>query len=177
MGAYYLASNNKNLLDIKELHFLKLMEHGYFYDHYVGSVLNMYRDNPQPLVWLCDYYCSDDEEYDPNIKTWNELETAIIPRIISESGLRSIFKNFYILNHTQKLFIDTQKLLTLYKQQGKDSLIIHPIPILTNSNKSSMGGGDYHREDSRRGTWRMNIIELKLAVPNGYTDVTENMLF
>ena len=177
MGAYYMASDNKNMLDIKGSHYLKLMEHSYFYNNYVGSVLRVYYNNPQPLVWLCDYYSPDDEEYIPDIKTWDDLEKKIIPNIKKIKVLDSIFEDFYILNHTQKLFINPKKLIELYKREGQEDFFIHPIPILTNSNEGAMGGGDYFCEDSRRSLWRMNIIEIKKTVPEDYRDVTEDSLF
>lgn len=181
MGAYYLASNNEYILDIEKSHFLKLMEHSYFYNDYVGSVLNEYVDNAQPLIWLCDYYSPDDDisgDYNPNIKTWEELERKIIANIANTNHkLYEIFENYYILNHTQKLFIDQRRLLDLYEAKGQKEYLIHPIPILTNSNTRSMGGGDYHPSDSRRGLWRGNTVELKKAVPSGYTDITDYCMF
>ncbi len=176
MGAYYMASNNEYMYDFKDGHFLKLMEHSYFYNDYVGGVLREYIDNPQPLVWLCDYYSSEDKEYSPDIKTWDEISKKIIPDI-EVKEMRIIFEDFYILNHTQKLFIDQRKLIKLYKAEGQKDFFIHPIPILTNSNNSAMGGGDYYCEDSRRSLWRMNIIEIKKTIPEGYVDVTEDSLF
>ncbi|MCK5133651.1 MAG: hypothetical protein KAR40_16040 [Candidatus Sabulitectum sp.] len=85
-------------------------------------------------------------------------------------------KNCIVLNHTKKCYINLDQL----HLKDKEGWGIHPLPILCNSDKSSLGGGDYHPEDSRRATWCGDLIETRYKIPSKnlkYEDVTEDVWF
>ncbi len=73
--------------------------------------------------------------------------------------------------------IDVKELFKFYGKQAKDEWYIHPIPLLCNSDTQSLGGGDYHPEDSRRATWCEDIISTSRHREPEYQDVTEDVLF
>lgn len=164
MGAYYMATINNTMYDTHSRgNGLKLMEHSYINNNYCNHIMNELKENPQPLVWLCDYH-----EPDEQCKfVWDDLEE-------DESETCNSEFTPIIINHSKGLYIDLAKL------ESDEDLIIHPIPLLCNSEKHSMGGGDYHPEDSRRGTWCLDDISTADTLPDhlsDFLDVTEDCRF
>ena len=176
MGAYYQAVINKRKrystwTTTKDGS--KLMEHSYMFNGYVNSVLNMMGDKPFTLDWLCDYHEPVDEwDYD-----WDSIEEVKSFPIKTSNGISP----HYILNNTKHIYINIMELLCLYyKDNEEDVMYIHPLPILCNSESKSMGGGDYHKEDSTRGTWRndnLQIVWYKEDIPSLYENVTKDCLY
>ena len=174
MGSYYQATiiepdNSAYMYNTHSLNIgLKLMEHSYVNNEYCKHIISLLHNNPQPLVWLCDYHESDDTTK----HTWVTAEELNISEALDD------FKdnNYWIINHTKKCYIDMHKLSNLYTSDWH----IHPIPILCNSDTQSQGGGDFHPEDSRRATWCEDIIS-SIEPSNQefieFTDVTEDCLF
>ena len=181
MGSYYEAvierDNKKKMYythDVNEG--LKLMEHSYIGNEYTERIMSMLVNNPSPVVWLCDYH----EE--PGCQ-WSDFEEASKDEFLTASTFtNSDDINYIILNHTKKLFIDIPVLEKLLIEKDPELwLQIHPIPILCNSDEYSQGGGDFHKEDSRRATWKNDIIEVinksENNIPEDFKDVTEDVLF
>ena len=148
---------------------LKLMEHSYLENNYCKHIMSLLEDNPQNLIWLCDYHESDDITE----LTWNDAENDDTNKCLDSFP----DDKYYILNHTQKLSIDVQKLLSLYKKENKNGWFIHPIPILCNSDTESQGGGDYRKKDSRRATWCEDEISTSKNQNTTFKDITEDVLF
>jgi hypothetical protein len=149
---------------------LKLMEHSYIENSYVERIMSMLRE-PGELTWLCDYYEGDG-------LTWDNVDEATQGEFLKKSEVNE--SNYIILNITKKLFIDIAKVYKMEEEHNPTNWPIHPLPILCNSNDGSMGGGDYHPEDSRRATWKgdtIHIVSNTSDIPDGYEDVTEDVLF
>lgn len=128
-------------------------------------------NKPKHLVWLCDYHDSDKTTK----ATW---ETCHDEKYTKDLSLQYAENKYYIINHTKELYIDVNKLMNLYKEdESYNGWMIHPIPILCNSDLNSMGGGDFHQADSRRAIWATDEIETSFDKPNNYIDVTEDCLF
>ncbi len=168
MGAYYECTLNHKRYD--NTGGLKLMEHSFIENNYVGIMMFALTKNPKEVVWLCDYHEKDDN----TSHTWDNTK-----EITKYPTNRVWEKDYYILNHTKKCVIDVRHLEDLYIEDGRSSWHIHPIPILCNSDESSQGGGDYHAEDSRRATWCGDTLEVQL-VRDGFDDykkITKDCLF
>ena len=166
MGAYYQAAIGKTRYN--GTGGLKLMEHRYLKNNYVNSVLNILENNPQPLVWLCDY-TEDNCEY-TNL-TWNNTEKVGLEETSKEPQR-------YILNHTKNLYIDRDELITKMSFKQEDNWYIHPIPILCNSEDESMGGGDLHNDELRRATWCGDLISVQTNKPDeSFQNTTNDCMF
>ncbi len=170
MGAYYAAAINETkystyLMDTGA----KLMEHSYIENTYCKAVEAKLLNNPQKLVWLCDYHDPDPETTELD---WETTEDGFIELPDSYSNVTQR----YFINHTKKVYIDVAKLALMNQTEWK----IHPLPILCNSDVESQGGGDYHRSDSRRALWCEDTIEVVLdkdLIPTDYVDVTTDSVF
>ncbi len=175
MGAYYMATIAKNgEVKMYSTHDvdngLKLMEHSYIENEYVERIMSMLQETPGHLTWLCDYYEG------PGL-TWGNVEEATKEEFLEDSDY--IDSDYFVLNLTQNLCIDIDEAYKL-SRKASTSWPIHPLPILCNSNEQSQGGGDFHQEDSRRATWKGDLIQIVLTaddVPEGFTDVTEDVIF
>ena len=170
MGAYYKAviDNSYSVNPHKYDNGMKLMEHSYLGNNYCSAIENVLKTS-RLLVWLCDYH-EKDETYPHG--TWDDYEDKTVKE-------HSPLEKRYFINHTKEVYIDVEKLVRLSKDIS-DEWVIHPLPILCNSERSSAGGGDYHKEDSRRATWCNDEIQVILALDEihfNYTDCTEHCIF
>ena len=147
MGAYYEATINKDRYSTWSIkQGAKLMEHGYVGNDYVENVLSLLEKNPQPLQWLCDY--TEDG------LTW---ENTVEHEFTEDLWSYRLQPTYFILNHTKNLYIDIREFICGHSLR---SFMIHPLVILCNSEKSAMGGGDYRKDESSRGSWKGDIIEI-----------------
>ena len=165
MGAYYEATINNERYNTHDVGCgLKLMEHAYIGNPYVETVMSILVDNPKELRWVCDY--TESTPFD-----WDETNEVSFSDADCELPLA-----YYILNETKGLSIDIAKLITLHANR---EMMIHPLPILCNSEEGSMGGGDLHRDESQRATWCGDIITITFKAPDTtiFTDVTEDVVF
>ncbi len=164
MGAYYSATlENKRYNAWQTKNGAKLMEHGFVGNNYVENVMFLLLENPKSLQWLCDYT----EEG----KTWdNTKETTLPEDSYPLGGL------YLILNHTKKFKIDMKKFICINKLRDFQ---VHPLPILCNSETNQMGGGDFYSEESLRGAWKGDIIEVTYNEDKcaEYLDVTQDCVF
>jgi len=166
MGAYYNAATEDKDGNLKRFDpwtggGVKLMEHSYIGNDYVGKIMEELLDSPKELSWICDY--SEDGYY--NWEVFPEYKEPSTEKIIVNS-------EYYIYNHTKKVMIDIFQLVT------EDGWDIHPLPILCNSEQESAGGGDFHQEDSRRGTWLGDEIEVSFDKKKyDYKDVSTDCIF
>ena len=173
MGAYYEACVRDERYCTHELNNgLKLMEHGYIGNNYCQAIEYKLLNNPQPLVWVCDYH----EEDDRCSITWENTEEGTL-----EEAPNAYIKNkiVYVLNHSKGLYFELSKVQELLGE-SEYGLYIHPLPILCNSDITAMGGGDFHPEDIRRGTWCLDDISVStdyIPLLDEFEDVTKDVLF
>lgn len=172
MGAYYKAAvyDEHAAPVILENPFggVKLMEHAWRDNQYVNSVLLWLRAHPAHLVWLCDYHRDDDYKFLSTFRfDWDYLEHVNLLRYAMPGETVR-----YIINQSRGEYIDMLGL-----EGNADGWVIHPLPILTNSDDTSQGGGDYHPVDGRRGKWRYDVITASDDLPVGLTDVTADCQF
>jgi len=146
---------------------MKLMEHSYLGNDFVGVVCNQLVNKPNRLVWAGDYADiesgTDGSGYGGRGKNLYDLAT---------DNLRSRAKVNYdnkkypiIINHTTKEFVDTNKI-----KPDEGGWEIHPLPLLTVEG-NGRGGGDYRGENPYVGTWARNLIEIKKTAPKGYKEI------
>lgn len=142
---------------------LKLMEHSYLDNPMMGVVEALLSKggewHKKPLVWAGDYadeeYSSGEEGKDgPNL--YDLAENRITTK---ERAPGSI-----LVNHTKKEAINLDDVREKHPDQ---KWAIHPLPLLT-CEGNGRGGGDFHYEDARIGTWARDIISMEMEVPNGY---------
>jgi hypothetical protein len=182
MGAYYKAvikdqaAGEYEAIDPRNFEAgFKLMEHGFFETDYTKFIEAILYGNPTKLIWLCDYHEPDELTK----HTWDTVK-----EIVRSNNVDIIYpfmnNEYIIINHSKKLIIDVKE---LYEQMSKIDFKIHPLVILTNSERKSAGGGDYHKVDSRRATWCDDIISTNDLIHKyhddyaEYTDVTSDCIF
>jgi len=170
MGAYYMACVGKTRYCTHELgNGLKLMEHSYLNNNYCEAIEWKLLNKKKSLVWLCDYH----EKDMMTELTWNNTKEGSIKEAPDTYTEHSPVK--YIINHSIQMYFEKQELSKLLENE---EWMIHPLPILTNSDDGAMGGGDYHEDDSRRGTWCGHTIEVRTSdVPSSYKNITKDCIF
>lgn len=176
MGAYYECTIEEDGTKVRHCthavdNGLKLMEHSYVGNSYVERMMRIIENNPAKIMWVCDY---TDEEH-----PWSWDNTAEATRESTRAIKPMEEASYFVVNNDKKMFIDMAKYKELYEFDPEDKwpLIIHPVPLLTNSEDGSMGGGDYHQEWSQRGAWAGDELYTTNEEPDdSYKDVTEDVL-
>lgn len=164
MGQYYIPmiidENNKPIATIYTHDFgqgLKLMEHSY-----VGNPITIIMEgelfnNPQRVVWACDYADNEPEKEENlyQIADNNEAETNIedVPERRNAQ---------YVVNHTKRQYI-------VIPPEG--AWAIHPLPLLT-AEGNGRGGGDFHGNDTFVGTWARDLISVTGIIPADFALLT-----
>jgi len=147
MGAYYQGTVNHTRYETWSIgQGAKLMEHSYIGNNYVGLVMDELEKKPAPVRWVCDY-SENEDGFD-----WEKTTEASFSK-----DAKAFDPIYFIYNHTKNVYIDMAELISLFSDR---SMMMHPIPILCNSETESMGGGDLHQEESRRGTWYGDTLEV-----------------
>ncbi len=169
MGQYYkfiILSDNKTnnkeciLLVIRPHAFregAKLMEHSYINTDMMNTVEFLIGPeghfHKSRCVWAGDY-AEEEENMEENLHRLSD----------NYSDYRTCYLNQnykYIVNHTQKLYIDKSKL--------KNN--IHPLPLLIEEGNGS-GGGDYDGNNINLcGSWARNVISMEHEIPNEYKEL------
>jgi len=175
MGAYYEAVINTEIIENKRINThifgagLKLMEHSYVGNEYVESIMSAFLNTKGTLQWLCDYHEEEGNE-------WSDIDEIRKEDEIDDTGLYELLPFYFIVNHSKKIYIDMKKYICMNKDR---MFLIHPAPILFNSEERSAGGGDYHVEDSRRGSWNKDELEVTYDIKRyeKYKDVTSDSIF
>lgn len=180
MGQYFhpviLAENKKTVLSWMYSHEyndgLKLMEHSYLENEFVGAFESLLVSNPQHVVWAGDYADPEYTEKQTRLETEYEFKKRqeknvgkhLRPKKVTENVDVTIYslcddsskvnpkagkvKERYIVNHDKKQFIDKKKVpvTDVYhdKETGKNwTFKIHPLPLMT-CEGNDRGGGDFH---------------------------------
>lgn len=172
MGQYYNPTNiDKEPIEWLYSHKygsgLKLMEHSWLKNDFVGAVCNLlipggswYKNR---IVWAGDY--ADGE---PGTETKENPDGENLYHKGAEKGIEIQPKETefdykkwrYLVNWSKKVTLDMTQVT------AKDKWLIHPLPLLT-AEGNGRGGGDFHKEDSRVGMWARDIISIEKAVPLG----------
>ena len=164
----------------------KLLEHSYLGNELMNAVFAEIHNNPAKVAWMGDY--ADNMLGDPYEKkmdpdrfmkmykrAWNARKFTVIEPLKYEHG-------GYLVNHTQKIFIDLGKFedktgwyeewKDLRGKMHKDRFAINPLSLLTACG-NGRGGGDYHEEHPGYkdvGTWAFDKIEFSEEKPKDYTE-------
>ena len=185
MGQYYLpyvkSGNKTKVFDNKvdgDYNGLKLMEHSYWGNLFVGNVINEIYNNKSRVCWVGDYY--DEDNYSQVNCEDKELVKKIGHRVWGDRAKiepshreESLDLNHkYLVNHTKHIYIDCNEYYNQNKwfeewNGKKYPWCINPLPLLTCS--ASHSGGSYYginREEC--GTWFNDLIE----VVDNETDMT-----
>ena len=171
MGQYFrpciIGKDKKTVLKWMSSHEydngLKLMEHSYLLNKFVGAFESLLVGKPQRVVWAGDYANKN-----------KKLGTNFYNRCTDENNVKpkaTIVKERFIINHTKKLFVDKTKV------QNVDGWSIHPLPLLT-CESNGRGGGDFYREDKQGlvGSWARDRISVEAIKPKGYTEIVFDLI-
>lgn len=182
MGQYYLGCVKHNDNDIKvfdnyvdeEYEGLKLMEHSYCSNDYVGNVVKDLFYNKGQVCWVGDYY--DENDYaqinckDKEIvkavgeAVWGE-GTKIERYPCTKKKVRYL-NNCLLVNHTKKQYLEFNEYFEqnkyLESYEGNEWIsCIHPLPLLTCT--ASHSGGSYHgKNQDKCGIWFNDMLEVML---------------
>jgi hypothetical protein len=197
MGQYftaYLRQKNKEMaFDHKidgDYNGMKLMEHSYWANGYVGQVVSKLFYEKGNVCWVGDYF--DEDDYDQV----NCQDKAFIKRIGelvwnddtkwlkgSKKNIRTL-SDCLLVNHTKKIFINGNE----YYQKNKWTetwdgktydWCVHPLPLLTCSANHS-GGSYYGKDKNECGTWFNDLLEVVIyldensLIEKGYKKVEYN---
>lgn len=178
MGQYYTPIN----ADKKEYLYshdydngLKLMEHSYIGNNFVGAIESLllptgawYKNR---IVWAGDYADSEQSTINEETPNGETLQT-----IVEREGTKltpaytprpAAFR--YLCNHTAKQYVDMGALTA----HAKDPRwIIHPLPLLT-CEGNGRGGGDYGGDNILAvGSWARNSISIEDHIPEGFKEIS-----
>lgn len=191
MGQYYKPVNldtNESLYSHDYENGLKLMEHSYIGNNFVGAVENLLMPNHKwhksSIVWAGDYADGElDEKGNTLTEIWKDSNDKEHTRDVNlydlakdENTLKpratNVPKEFkYIVNHTKKQYVNKDNVPDISWEKG---LKIHPLPLLT-CEGNGRGGGDYHDESPLVGSWSRNVISIEKNVPKGYKELNFNL--
>lgn len=149
---------------------LKLMEHSWIGNHFVGMVEQLITKGgawyDKPIVWAGDYA---EAEYDENgqarkdeddreMNLYDLAETELQPRCDLPKEHKPLR---YLVNLDKALYVDLTKI-----PSGGDEWQIHPLPLLT-CEGNGQGGGDFFGEDPNNlvGSWARNRVIMEATKP------------
>lgn len=141
---------------------LKLMEHSWMGNKFVGAFESQLVGNPQRVVWAGDY--ADNEPDGNNLHSLCEEELKVhpTPTVVSTK------KYPYLVNWTKGLYIDRRKIKDI------EGWIIHPLPLMT-CEGNGRGGGDYHYndvfEEDLVGAWSRDLISVEKKVGKDFSEI------
>ena len=194
MGQYYMPYVKQGKKEIKfdnrvdgEWEGLKLMEHSYCGNNYVGQVINQIFYKKGKVCWVGDYY-NEDDYYQINCDDKEEVKRIGDLVWDDDSPLKetkSTVKNSrrlngcLLVNHTKKCFIDFDEYYESNKWmeewKGRQyPCCIHPLPLLTCS-ASHSGGAYYGINKDLCGSWFNDELEVvynyedERLIQKGYT--------
>jgi hypothetical protein len=188
---------------------LKLMEHSYMGNNFVNAVLRKIDHQPMRVAWMGDYadepYPEDsDQDREPYQRKLPKAQFKRIWRSVYDGAERKQtarkihpeplegfdgpedFDGWYLINHTQKAYVDlgkyqrmngwTEKWRDRYGMMHECWSAIHPLPLLTACG-NDRGGGDYHEQYpdyDKVGIWAFDLIEFANYKPVGFTERVVN---
>ena len=165
----------------------KLMEHSWIGNHFVDTMCaKIYKTaSTVRVVWMGDYgdtifrygkneniTLTEQEIVRLYDRCWDEnVKTKAIRKADFD------FHNKFLINHTQKLYIDLNEYYeksVMHTKYG-DDWCIHPLPLLTCIG-NGLGGGDYHAPTANSdkelvGTWAWDEITIDDEPNPNYTKI------
>jgi hypothetical protein len=114
------------------------------------------------LVWAGDYAEPepiDGTEAEENVKENLYTKTYNVANCYKQynGACPNLISPRYILNHSQKIYIDMQK--------GES--VVHPLPLLTVESTCNYNGTNRFLV----GTWARNIISMSAEIPDGFEEL------
>lgn len=188
MGQYYKPVNIENMEWIYSHKYgsgLKLMEHSYIGNNFVGAVMTTLlpggKWHKKKIVWAGDYSDKKRSDFIKNEKniveeTLNMLAGEDKNNLYAECEDKKVIKPKHmlekdqkrsvIINHDKKIYFLCNKL-----KANDNGFIINPLPLLT-SDGNGMGGGDYYgSNESEVGSWAGDSISVEFNIPKDYEEV------
>lgn len=175
MGQYYnVVTEDKDGVMIAydrsvdgEYTMAKLMEHSWWYNPFVSTIVKRLYKNPMRVAWVGDY--SDDVK-----DAWRIDEifkAAWGGGAMGIKGDEMRLDGKYLVNHSDKTYLDCSAYRNRSEDMEDPNWIIHPLPLLT-SVGNGFGGGDYRGTDMDMvGSWYMSEISVEDVPPDGYTAI------
>lgn len=174
MGQYYkpciLDKKNKTTV-LKYLYShnydngLKLMEHSYIGNNFVGAFESLIAKTPQRVVWGGDYAEPCKNRKTNTYDRCNDKNEAN-PITPNQDKFQEKFK--FIVNHTKKEFVDKTKVPEI---EGWDGTKIHPLPLLT-CEGNGQGGGDFRGDEKGIvGSWARDLISVESKIPKDFKEI------
>ncbi len=183
MGQYYkpifLNEKNKPTAFVYSHDFgsgLKLMEHSWMNNDFVGFVERQLAIQPQKIVWAGDYADGEGDKEENlyelsdsvgRLTHNDEVENKYLHEFGYGKG--STRKRKYLINFNKMEFIDKSK-----TPLNSDGWQIHPLPLMT-CEGNGRGGGDFRGvESSLLGRWsrdRIGVVSRKSDIPTVFTEI------
>lgn len=145
---------------------LKLMEHSWIGNAFVGVVENLIKKGGQwynnHILWAGDY-ADDEKEQERNYYgIVSETGTKLMPVQNKDTNLR------YLVNFDKKEFVDLKKVpvsdVWTDENGNEYNFNIHPLPLLT-CEGNGRGGGDYRGESPLIGKWARDRVTIRKTKP------------
>jgi hypothetical protein len=147
---------------------LKLMEHSYIENSMMNAVENLLAPSGAwhntRIVWAGDY--ADKEPDGQNLwDMYDDEGSKLVDHIpFSELNIVKDETLTFVVNHDKKEYVDLRTV------EHTDGWKIHPLSLLT-CEGNGRGGGDFHGDDERIGTWARDHISMEREKPEGYTEI------
>jgi hypothetical protein len=173
MGQYYKPVNTLNLEWVYSHAYgsgLKLMEHSWVGNSFVGVVMNLLKPKGRwfkaPLVWCGDYHDGSGETpYYDMAKDDEDLKG--LPSMSEDEQ-----RNAIIVNYTRKEYVVVSKAPQTEFANGF-SWNVNPLPLLTACG-NNRGGGDYrdgNPDFQKVGIWANDCLGILDHVPYGFWEL------
>jgi hypothetical protein len=146
----------------------KLMEHSYIDTTFMNVIeslicpLGMFYKSR--LVWAGDYAKEEEGCDSGNLYSLTDTHENYNKEYTSKLYELTYYR--YIVNHTQKVYVDKDKCIVNHRGYN-----IHPLPLLT-SEGNSKGGGDYSGTNVNLcGSWARDTVSMENSIPDGYNEL------
>jgi len=117
---------------------------------------------------------TNDDDYETAYMNANEIEFSNSVKENYEAGLLDATQ--IIVNHDKKEYCDMFAVIYKHRELGNITNsfndLIHPLAILTNSERGAMGGGDWHYSGKMRRYWAGDRLEVTRERPDGYKNIS-----
>jgi hypothetical protein len=137
---------------------LKIMEHSYIGNNFVGAFETLIQENPQRVVWGGDY-AEPCRNRKTNTSKRCKDKNKVNPIVPNQDKYQKEYP--YIVNHTKREYVNKNGLKEI---KGWDGAKIHPLPLLTSEGNGG-GGGDFFGKDPNKlvGSWARDVISIEKA--------------
>jgi len=150
---------------------LKLMEHSWLKNGFVGTVERLLVGYPKRLVWAGDY-ADPEEGTEENVYglAGEKFAHLQMPETMNGEELK---KHPYLVNHSKMEYVDKRETPT-----DSYGWRIHPLPLLT-CEGNGRGGGDFRGDETNPliGKWARDLISVERLKPSKeYTKITFDLV-